>query len=362
MLILTLLHYSEKHNLSRYQRPGRATYGGKKMKLLVLGGTIFLGRHIVDIALESGYEVTLFNRGQHNADLYPNVEKLRGDRDGDLEALKGRQWDAVIDTCGYVPRVVRDSAELLSDAVEHYTFISSISVYRDLGKPLVAEDYPVATIEDETVEQVTGETYGALKALCEQAAENAMPGRVLNVRSGLIVGPHDPSDRFTYWVCRAAQGGKMLAPVAPEVLIQVIDARDQARWILDMAAARQSGVYNVTGPDYPLTFGELFRTAEQVSGAEPIPVWVDKDFLLAKEVQPWMELPLWMPADSDDAHVAEVDISKAVTSGLTFRPIPETVKDTLEWANTRPADHDWRAGLSPEREQELLAAWNGKNL
>ncbi len=331
------------------------------MKLLVLGGTIFLGRHIVDIALERGYEVTLFNRGQHNADLYPGVEKLRGDRDGDLEALKGRQWDAVIDTCGYFPRIVRDSAELLADAVDHYTFISSISVYRDLGKPLVAEDYPVATIEDETVEQVTGETYGALKALCEQAAESAMPGRVLNVRSGLIVGPHDPSDRFTYWVCRAAQGGEMLAPVAPEVLIQVIDARDQARWILDMAAARQTGVYNVTGPDYPLTFGELFRTTEQVSGAEPTPVWVDKDFLLAQEVQPWMELPLWMPADSDDAYVAEVDISKAVASGLTFRPITKTVKDTLEWAKSRPADHTWRAGLSPEREKELLAAWQNQN-
>jgi 2'-hydroxyisoflavone reductase len=330
------------------------------MKLLVLGGTVFLGRHIVDIALQRGYEVTLFNRGQHNADLYPDVEKLRGDRNGDLEALKGRKWDAVIDTCGYVPRIVRDSAELLADSVEHYTFISSISVYRDLAKPGVDEDYPVATIEDETVEQVTGETYGALKALCEQAAESAMPGRVFNVRSGLIVGPNDPTDRFTYWVCRASQGGEMLAPVEPGVLLQVIDVRDQSAWILDMAQARTTGVFNVTGPDYKLNFGELFRTTEQISGSDLTPVWADKDFLLSHEVEPWSDFPLWIPADTDDSHIEEVDISKSVSRGLSFRPISETVQATLDWANTRPADHTWRAGLSPEREKELLAAWHSQ--
>lgn len=331
------------------------------MNLLVLGGTVFLGRHVVDIALERGYEVTLFNRGQHNADLYPEVEKLRGNRDGDLEALKGRKWDAVIDTCGYFPRIVRDSAELLADAVGHYTFISSISVYKDLAKPGVDEDYPVATIEDKTVEQITGETYGALKALCEEAAESTMPGRVLNVRSGLIVGPHDPTDRFTYWVCRAAQGGEMLAPVEPEVAIQVIDARDQAGWILDMAQARRTGVYNVTGPDYTLTFGELFRTTENVSGNELNPLWASKDFLLDHEVQPWSDFPLWIPADSEDAYIGAVDISKAIDSGLTFRPIAETVKDTLDWANGRPDDHTWRAGLSPQREKELLAVWHNQS-
>jgi 2'-hydroxyisoflavone reductase len=271
--------------------------------------------------------------------------------------LKGRTWDAVIDTCGYVPRVVRSSAELLADNVEHYTFISSISAYKDMAKPGIDEDYPVATIEDETVEQVTGETYGALKALCEQAAENAMPGRVLSVRSGLIVGPNDPTDRFTYWVCRGAQGGEILAPVEPEVAIQVIDVRDQAGWILDMAQARQTGVFNVTGPDYTLTFGELFRTIEQLTGCEISPVWAGKDFLLEQEVQPWADLPLWIPADSDDAYVSAVDISKALNSGLVFRPISNTVQDTLVWANSRPADHTWRAGLTPEREQQLLTAW-----
>jgi 2'-hydroxyisoflavone reductase len=331
-----------------------------KMKLLVLGGTVFLGRHIVDIALQRGHEVTLFNRGQHNADLFPQVEKLRGNRDGDLAALKGRTWDAVIDTCGYVPRIVRDSAELLADAVEHYTFISSISVYADSSKPGITEDYPVFKLEDETVEQVTGETYGGLKVLCEEAAEAAMPGRVLTVRSGLIVGPNDPTDRFTYWVCRVAQGGELLAPVEPEVAIQVIDVRDQAQWILDMAEARRAGVYNVTGPDYTLTFGELFRTTQQFSGTEVDLVWAARDFLLANEVQPWSDLPLWIPADTDDAYWSAVDISKAVNDGLTFRPLSDTVRDTLDWANSRPEDYALRAGLSPEREEELLAAWHNR--
>jgi 2'-hydroxyisoflavone reductase len=331
------------------------------MKLLVLGGTVFLGRHIVDIALQRGHEVTLFNRGQHNADLYPEVEKLRGDRNGDLEALQGRKWDAVVDTCGYIPRVVRDSAELLADAVEHYTFISSISVYADSSKPGIAEDYPVAKLEDETVEEVTGESYGGLKALCEQAAEAAMPGRVLTVRSGLIVGPNDPTDRFTYWPYHVAQGGEMLAPVEPEVAIQIIDVRDQAQWILDMAQSRQTGTYNVTGPDYTLTFGELFRTAQQISGSDINLVWANKEFLEAHEVQPWAELPLWIPADTDDAYWSAVDISKAVKDGLTFRPLAETVKDTLAWANGRSTDHTWRAGLTPEREKELLAAWHNQS-
>jgi 2'-hydroxyisoflavone reductase len=331
------------------------------MKLLVLGGTVFLGRHIVDIALQRGHEVTLFNRGQHNADLYPEVEKLRGDRNGDLEALQGRKWDAVVDTCGYIPRVVRDSAELLADAVEHYTFISSISVYADSSKPGIAEDYPVAKLEDETVEEVTGESYGGLKALCEQAAEAAMPGRVLTVRSGLIVGPNDPTDRFTYWPYRVAQGGEILAPVEPEVAIQIIDVRDQAQWILDMAQARKTGVYNVTGPAYTLTFGELFRTAQQISGSDINLVWANKEFLEAHEVQPWAELPLWIPADTDDAYWSAVDISKAVKDGLTFRPLAETVKDTLAWANGRSTDHTWRAGLTPEREKELLAVWHNQS-
>ncbi len=209
------------------------------MKLLVLGGTVFLGRHLVEAATARGHSVTLFNRGQHNPELYPEVEKLRGDRDSDLSALQGRRWDAVIDTCGYLPRAVRASAELLADAVDHYTFISSISVYADFHTPAMDESAPVGTLADETVEEVTGETYGPLKALCEQAAERALPGRVLNIRPGLIVGPHDPTDRFTYWPVRVARGGEVLAPGRPHVPVQVIDGRDLAEWTVRMVEARQ---------------------------------------------------------------------------------------------------------------------------
>ena len=330
------------------------------MKLLVLGGTIFLGRHLVATALQRGYEVTLFNRGQHNADLFPEVEKLRGNRDGDLGALKGRKWDAVVDTCGYVPRIVGDSARLLADAVEHYTFISSISVFADTSKPGLDENAPVATLADESVETVTGEAYGALKALCEQAAEAAMPGRVLVIRPGLIVGPDDPTDRFTYWVWRVAQGGEVLSPVEPEVAIQIIDVRDLARWNLDMIEAGRTGIYNATGPDYTLTFGELFRTSQNVSSSDVSCTWLNKDFLLDAGVEPWSDLPMWIPADSSDAYWSAIDVSKAIKHGLTFLPLSQTVKDTLDWAAARPADHVWRAGLSPEREKELLAAWHGR--
>jgi 2'-hydroxyisoflavone reductase len=332
------------------------------MKLLVLGGTIFLGRHLVETALQRGHEVTLFNRGQHNADLFPEVEKLRGNRDGDLEALKGGKWDAVVDTSGYVPRIVGDSARLLADAVEHYTFISSISVFADTSKPGMDEEAPVATLEDESVETVTGETYGALKVLCEQTAEAAMPGRVLTIRPGLIVGPDDPTDRFTYWVWRIAQGGEVLSPVEPEVAVQIIDVRDLARWNLDMIEAGQTGVFNATGPDYTLTFGELFRTTQNVSGSDASYTWVNKDFLLDAGVEPWSDLPMWIPADSRDAYWSAIDVSKAIEHGLTFLPLSQTVKDTLDWAAARPADHDWRAGLRPEREKELLAAWHGRTL
>src|SRR4051794_14737210 len=204
------------------------------MKLLILGGTIFLGRYLAKAALERGHDLTLFNRSQHNSELYPDVEQLRGDRDGGLDVLRGRRWDAVVDTSGYLPHLVRASAELLADAVEHYTFISSISVYphfRSLGQD---ESAPVGTLDDPSVEEITGESYGPLKTLCEQAVEQALPGRTLVVRPGLIVGPHDPSDRFTYWVHRVAQGGELLAPESPNWHTQIIDVRDLADWTLHM--------------------------------------------------------------------------------------------------------------------------------
>jgi 2'-hydroxyisoflavone reductase len=344
------------------------------MKLLILGGTKFLGRHLVESALARGHEVTLFNRGQLNPELFPEVEKLRGDRDGGLDALKGRRWDAVVDTSGYSPRVVRDSARLLAEAVEHYAFISSISVYKDTSVPGVDEDYPVAAVTDERLREAEalrqseltaapffGEMYGALKALCERAAEEVMPGRVLNVRAGLIVGPHDYTDRFTYWPRRVAEGGEVLAPGDPERQVQVIDARDLAEWVLDMAEAGRAGTFNATGPDYNLTMGRVLETCRGTTGSDARFVWVDERFLLDAGVGPWMEMPLWTPAsDEGNRHIMGLSVGKALAAGLKFRPLSETVRDTLEWDLTRPADTQRRAGLAREKEREVLDAWRAR--
>jgi 2'-hydroxyisoflavone reductase len=331
-----------------------------RMKILVLGGTVFLGRHIVDNALARGHEVTLFNRGRHNPDLFPDVEKLRGDRDGDLGVLAGRRWDAAIDTSGYIPRVVRATATALADAVNHYTFISSISVYADFRTPHMDERAPVGTLTDPTVEEVTGESYGPLKALCEQAVEEVLPGRALIVRPGLLVGPPDPTDRFTYWPHRVAAGGEVLAPGRPEHAIQFIDARDLAAWIVRMVEAGQTGVYNATGPATPYTLGELLETCRVAAGNDARFTWVPEAFLLEREVGPWMEVPLWVPEEEDNAGFDNVDCSKALAAGLTFRPVLDTVRDTLAWDAGRPADTERRAGLKPEREADLLAAWHAR--
>lgn len=327
------------------------------MRLLILGGTIFLGRHLTDIALNRGYDVTHFNRGQHNPDLFSQVTALRGDRDGDLSALEGRQWDAVIDTCGYVPRLVRTSAELLADAVEHYTFISTMSVYADPSIPNQDESAPVGTLDDETVEEITGKTYGPLKALCEQAAEESMPGRVLNLRPGLIVGPHDPTDRFTYWPWRVALGGEVLAPGAPDSRVQFIDVRDLAGWTLDMIAERRTGVFNVTGPDYPLRMERVLQACKNVTSSNADFTWVTDEFLQEHRVEPYSEMPLWVP-EAEYAGFSRFRVGRARSAGLAFRPLPVTIRDTYEWAQTRPEDHQWRAGLPREREQELLDAWH----
>jgi 2'-hydroxyisoflavone reductase len=329
------------------------------MKLLILGGTIFLGRHLVEAALAQGHEITLFNRGQHNPDLYPAIERLRGDRDGDLTALGGRRWDAVIDTCGYVPRVARASAELLSGAVEHYTFISSISVYADFSSAQIDEHAPVGTLADTTVEEITGETYGPLKALCEQAVQQALPNQTLIVRPGLIVGPHDPSDRFTYWPRRIARGGDVLAPDQPDQPVEIIDVRDLAAWIVQMVAARQTGTYNATGPAEPLTLAQVLAACKSVSGSTANIVWVAKQFLLDAGAVPWTEIPLWTPMEEGQAgSVLTVNCAKAITAGLSFRPLADTIRDTLAWDSARPADTKYRAGLDPQREQEWLRAWH----
>jgi 2'-hydroxyisoflavone reductase len=328
------------------------------MKLLILGGTKFLGRHIVESALSRGHEVTLFNRGKENPDLFPDVEKLKGDRDGQLEALLGRKWDAVIDTSGYVPRLVRQSAGLLADAVEHYTFISSISAYADFSIRDMDESYPVGRVEDETIEEVNGETYGPLKARCEEEVEAAMTGRSLIIRPGLIIGPYDPTDRFTYWPCRVAQGGVVLSPGESNRQIQMIDARDLATWVVQMIEKKKTGTYNVTGPEHLLTMDQLLVECKSTLNSNATLTWVSEEFLAEKDVQPWSELPLWIPSTKNWPGFLAVNCEKAISEGLTFRPLSETIRDTYEWSKSRPDTQELKAGLTREREIKLLQEWN----
>lgn len=330
------------------------------MDVLILGGTGFLGRHLVEAALGDGHRVTLFNRGLREPGLFPEVETIKGDREADLSALLGRRWDAAIDTCGYVPRVVRASAGLLADAVDHYTFVSSISAYSDGIAPGAGEDAPVQELPDPTVEEVTGETYGGLKVLCERAAGEEMPGRVMNVRPGLISGPHDPTDRFTYWPRRISAGGEVLAPDHPGRRVQFIDVRDLAAWIVGMSAEQQTGTYNATGPDYDLQIGRLLQECETVSDGGAELVWVSEEFLEDNGVEPFTELPLWLPREY--AGLQAIDCGKAIAAELAFRPLSQTITDVLEWDHTRGKDKQPAAGLGPERERELLRAWQGATL
>ncbi len=328
------------------------------MRLLIIGGTVFVGRHLVEAALARGHTVTLFNRGQHNPELFPTVEKIKGDRNGGLDALAGRQWDAVIDTCGYVPRSVTASATHLANQVSHYTFISTISVYADYSQAGIDESSPVGRLDDPTVEEVTGERYGPLKALCEEAAEAAMPGRVLTVRPGLIVGPHDPTDRYPYWPVRVARGGEVLAPGDPTQQIQFIDVRDLAEWTIRMVEMNTTGIYNATGPAQPLTMQHFLAACNAVAHHKADFTWVSETFLLEQGVGAFIELPLWVPAAM--AGLEQVDCQKAIKAGMTFRPLATTIEDTLVWHTTRPADHQWRAGLTAEREIQLLQAWHAQ--
>jgi len=325
------------------------------VRVLVLGGTLFLGRHVVEAALDRGDEVTIFNRGRTSADLFPEVEHLRGDRDaGDLDALRGREWDAIVDTSARVPRWVRDTARLAAETGAHYTFVSSISVYRDLSTAGVREDAPVHTLEDETDEHIPdAETYGALKALCERALEDELPGRGLSVRAGLIVGPHDNTGRFTYWVHRIARGGTVLAPEPRDQPVQFVHARDLADWMLASAERRLTGVFNATGPETPLTLGELLDACRDLSDEDVSFRWLGERFLVERGVEHWTDLPLWLApgVKKEIAGLMSVDVSRALAEGLRFRPLEQTLRDTLTQAEPTAA-----AGLTPEREQELLAA------
>lgn len=289
------------------------------MRLLVLGGTKFLGRHAVAHALEQGHEVTTFTRGQTNPELFPEAEHLHGDRDGGLDALSGREWDGAVDTSGYVPQVVRQSAELLRDAVQRYVFVSTISVYGD-----------------------PEEEYGANKLACEHVVEEVYGDRSTRVRAGLIVGPYDPTDRFTYWPRRFAAGGDVLAAGDPEQPVQVIDARDLAAWLVQLALHGPGGTFDATGPQ--LTLRELL---ERLHGDARL-VWVDSQTVLDAGVEPWAELPLWLPDRESWSLMRRTD----VPASLTTRPLEETARDTLDWDRSTPGD---RPTLTREKESEVLA-------
>ena len=320
------------------------------MRLLILGGTKFLGRATTESALARGHEVTLFNRGETNPDLFPEAEKIHGDREEDLSALSGRSWDAVVDPSGYVPHVVRASAEDLADAVDYYLFVSSISVYADFLGPS-DEDSARKELGDRPGDRLLEDysNYGPLKVLCEDAVAEAMPERHALVRPGLIVGPHDPTGRFTYWPHRVARGGEVLAPAPPEEKVQFVDVRDLADWIVALCETRQPGKFNAVQPG--LAWEELLGTCREVSGSDAEFVWVDGDFLLEQGVEQWMGLPMWMHEEEwRGIHMA--DVARAIAAGLSFRPLEETVRATLEEAETTE-----EAGLSPEREREVLEAW-----
>jgi len=327
------------------------------VNVLVLGGTRFLGRHIVARLLDDGYDVTLFNRGRANPDLFPGVDARRGDRDGGLDALGAGRWDAVVDTCGYVPRVVAASAAALHGRVDRYVFISTISVYAEpSGDPPVGPDEAatVATLADPAIETVDGTTYGALKARCEDEVRARFGEAALVVRPGLIVGPHDPTDRFTYWPARIDRGGPFVAPEGRTATFQAIDVRDLADWTVAATSAGLGGTFNAVGPAEPATFGALFDACAAAAGRPAEPVWVAPDRLAALGVAPWSELPLWLPPDG--RWLMRTRIERAVEHGLTFRPLTETVADTLAWHRSRGPAVAQAAGLAPEREAAVLAA------
>ena len=341
----------------------------KSMKILIIGGTRFVGRHLVAAALARGHDVTLFNRGTQPSDA--DVETIHGDRNHDLAKLKGRRWDVVVDTCGLLPRVVKASAEVLADALERYVFISSQSVYANLSAPGVDETGTVGTLSSEQLKEANaidssgqasaasyGKMYGPLKALCEQAAEEVMPNRVLNVRPGVIVGPFDYMDRFTYWVERVARGGEVLAPGRPDYAVQFIDARDLAEWLTSVIERKENGIYNANGRPNALTMKNLLDECRTVSHSDASFTWASEDFLLSEQVAAWSELPLWLPEDAAP-HLKGfmfVNSDKAFKAGLTLRPLRETIADTLAWRTTNP--EKLKAGIDSDREQALLRKWH----
>lgn len=337
------------------------------LRILILGGTRFIGLHMTAYALERGHTLTFFNRGKTRTDRYPEIERIRGDRNGEIDGLKDREWDVVIDNSGYVPRHVKLSAELLAPKTRQYIFVSSVSVYPDFSVPR-DETSPVGKLADETVEKVDGETYGPLKALCEQAALTAYGGRGTVLRPGLIVGPDDNTDRFTYWPARAARGGEFIAPGAAADPFQVIDARDLAVFAITAAENATTGIYNLVSHPNGFKFGQLIGAciASAKKRARPATApratWIPADFLETQQVEPWSDMPVWLPATGEEAAFAGTSNKAAVAKGLTITPLKTTVDDTLAWHLSRPAQEQekLKAGIAPEKEAQVLEAWNSK--
>ena len=329
------------------------------MRLLIVGGSVFLGRALVVEARARGHEITLFNRGVSSSALEPGVTLIKGDRNGDLSALNGQTWDAVIDTCGYFPRQVRRLLAALSGRIGHYTFVSTVSVYADLSRHGLTESGELGTLADEGTETVTLQTYGPLKVLCEAAAQQAMPGANLIVRPGIIAGPGDPTDRFAYWVGRIAEGGDVLAAGNPAAPIQMIDVRDLAAWTIALVEMKQTGIFNAIGPHEPLTMQQLFsRCAETLNPGARF-VWVVDAFLVAQGMTEWMKLPFYIPtAETRFAGMFTKNGAKALAQGLKLRPLTQTSADTWQWVQSRPGGATMKTGLTREEEQKLLAAWH----
>jgi 2'-hydroxyisoflavone reductase len=341
----------------------------KPLRILILGGTGFTGPYQVRYALSRGHKVTTFNRGKtHPGELPSEVEQLIGDRNGKLDALKGRKWDVAIDNPTTLPAWVRDAAEILKENVERYVFISTISVYADTSKgvdetaPLAKYDGPDPYKETLEAMKASGyKTYGPLKALSEKEAEKWFPGKTLIIRPGLIVGPGDETDRFTYWPVRIDRGGEVLAPGKPSDPVQFIDARDLAEWTIRMAENRETGIYNATGPAKPLGIGEMLDQTKSALNSDAKFTWILANFLEQQKVEAWSDMPVWA---GDELGLARTNISRALAKGLTFRPLTETARDTLAWFKSQPQDRQskLRAGLTPDREAEVLAAWHKQNM
>ncbi len=333
---------------------------GKKLNILILGGTGFLGPHTVNAALAQGHNVTLFNRGKTDPELFSQLETIKGDRNtDDVKKLAGRKWDAVIDTSAYFPRSVNMALEVLKNNIKQYLFVSTISVYADWSKVNMDETAATGKIDDPMDEKITGESYGALKALCEKAAEKQLPGKVSIIRPGLIVGPRDKTDRFTYWPVRIKKGGKILAPGDGSDFIQYIDVRDLAEWMVYCLQHQILGTYNAQSNGADITIGQLLKTCVAELNPKAELVWVPTEFLEKHEVAPWQEMPTWLPPKGEYAGSGTMSSKKAYANGLKERPMETVVKDCYEWYVSLLEERraKLRAGIDPEKEQRVLTAW-----